>query len=216
MSIIGQVILVLPVLVSLSFISHINSTQIPVAPKAYENSSTIIIDTAGDGYKLTDAAKGVRFDIDGNGVEEQIGWTIANSDDAFLFRDSNSNGVVDNGLELFGNHTNQLPSVHPNGFLALAEYDNRFYLGNGDGVITNEDKRYSSLRLWKDINHDGICESKEVFNLEDMGIKSIDVRYQASKQQDEYGNEFKYRARIYDDNNTPDRWCWDIFLRRQL
>jgi hypothetical protein len=179
------------------------------------STSPIIIDTAGDGYNLTNPANGVRFDLNGNGVKEQTSWTVENSDDAFLFLDRNGNGVADNGLELFGNFTNQLPSPHANGFLALAEYDKQFYGGNGDRVITNKDTAHSSLRLWRDLNHNGISEPEEIFSLGDVGIKSIDTRYRQSKRRDQHGNEFRYRAKIYDDNNTPDRWCWDVFLRTQ-
>jgi hypothetical protein len=179
------------------------------------DDTPIIIDVNNDGYKLTDATNGVRFDIDGDGLEELVSWTAEGSDDAFLFLDRNEDGVVNNGGELFGNHTNQLPSPHANGFLALAEYDKRFYGGNGDRVIASSDSAHSKLRLWRDDNHNGICEPAEVFTLEEFGIKSIDVRYQDSKKKDEFGNEFRYRARIYDEKNTSDRWCWDVFLRRQ-
>ena len=171
--------------------------------------SPIIIDLTGDGFFLTSAANGVKFDIANTGVPIQIAWT-ANANNAFLVLDRNGNGVINSGAELFGNFTPQPASPHPNGFLALAQYDS-----NGDGVIDAKDPIYSQLRLWVDANHDGISQPGELHTLPEMGVFSISLNYSLSMQTDEFGNVFRYRARVNQGLNGKSevgRQVYDVFF----
>ena len=176
--------------------------------------SPIILDISGKGFSLTNAANGVMFDISGTGNPIQIGWTAMGSDNAFLALPG-ADGLVHDGKQLFGNFTSQPPSDSPNGFAALAVYDDPKNGGNGDGIIDSRDAIFSSLRLWIDASHDGISQPGELHTLASMGVNSISLNYHADAKHDQYGNGFRYRARVNPDEVTDvGKGAYDVFFVR--
>jgi hypothetical protein len=178
----------------------------------------ILIDLAGDGLDLTNLSAGVLFPIAATPLMYKVSWTEPGMDDSWLVLDRNENGRIDNGTELFGNFT---PQPEPpagqskNGYLALAVFDETGSGGNHDGLISAGDKIFSTLRLWRDANHNGESEPGELTTLTAAGVLSISLEYRESKHRDAFGNVFRYRAPVTMVRNgrTQQTESVDVFLK---
>lgn len=80
-----------------------------------------------------------------------------------------------------GAHAGQLAK---DGFNALADLDS-----NHDGMISSADTQYANLRLWRDLNQDGISQSSELFTLASQNISRINVTSTAHSQTLANGNQ---------------------------
>lgn len=173
------------------------------------NWSPILVDVARDGYHLTSAGDGVLFDLDGDGVPEQVAWTKADSDDAWLAMDRNGNGKIDNGSELFGNRT---PAFAPNitalnGFEALRVLE----AGLPDHYIEATE---APLLLWTDRNHNGISETDELVSVGAAGLAAIGTEYREKRRVDQFKNEFRQQGTVVwaDGVKAP---VYDVWLRHE-
>jgi hypothetical protein len=166
------------------------------AGAAWATCSPIIVDIGRDGIDLGAAGVGVYFDVDNNGRLNHVQWVKPGGDEAFLALDRDGNGVVDNGSELFGVGTPMLleGTNAPNGFVGLAQYDSAVLGGNDDGQVTSDDAIWSQLRLWRDINADGVSTPEEMFTPESLGITSFETIPRFAKRYDPAGNVMPYWA----------------------
>jgi hypothetical protein len=148
--------------------------------------AVFVLDMAGDGFQFTSAADGVMFDMNGTGSPVRSGWTKAESDDGFLFLDTNGNGRVDSGRELLGNGWRR-----PDGS-RVASGDDTLTVIQGllhripGGVpperqhyayLDARDDAFARLRYWRDANHNGRSELTELLTLSQVGIVRILVSF---------------------------------------
>ena len=170
------------------------------------NCSPILIDLSDNGFLFGPEGKGVNFDLLGNGSPLFLQWTKAGEDDSFLIVDLNSNDIVDDGSELFGNGTRLLlegNALAPNGFVGLAQYDHPDLGGNDDGFITRDDGIWEVLFLWNDIDADGVFESNELYPLEELGLTRLGTIPQEKKLSDGKGNFLRFWSWSYNDDLRP-------------
>mgnify|MGYP003574927311 CR=1 FL=1 len=138
----------------------------------------LVLDLDGDGIELNSVSERTLFDHDGDGIRTSTGWV--STDDGLLVRDINNNGIIDCGSELFGGDTphsstsiadQSTSTLRRNGFQALKELDS-----NQDNQFTELDEAWNSVKIWRDLNQDGISHSTEIFTLEELNITAISLQ----------------------------------------
>lgn len=93
-------------------------------------------------------------------------WPEGSNDWAFLVYDKAGNGKITEVEQLFG-------SVHhKNGFETLRQLDS-----NKDGKIDVQDKEFAKIKLWYDLDGNGISEKDEVKALSHAKLDSISLDY---------------------------------------
>ena len=99
------------------------------------------------------------FDIDSDGVEDEISKLVAGS--GFLSLDLNDNGIIDDGSELFGTKSG-------NGFADLSVYDT-----DHDGFIDEDDEIFEKLKIMT-IDENG---QQHLYSLKEKNVGAIYLGY---------------------------------------
>lgn len=137
----------LSVSLSRSFVEQTKIVHERVEEKFNALMDPLVIELKGSFPSLN--SKTFSFDIDSDGAEDQI--SMLGNTSAFLALDKNSNGIIDNGSELFG-------AKSGNGFQELRMYDE-----DKNGWIDENDSIFNKLRVWyKTENRDELIAIGEV------------------------------------------------------
>ncbi|NOT83333.1 MAG: hypothetical protein HOP02_00835 [Methylococcaceae bacterium] len=148
-------------------------------------SDPLTLDLDGDGLETTgfNATTPIYFDHDVNGIKEGTGWVLP--DDGLLVLDRNGNGIIDNGTELFGDHTPLAAGGNAvDGFAALTAEDS-----NLNGKIDAGDTNFNNLKVWRDLNQDGTSQPNELYTLAAQNIATINLTQIAHSQLLPNGNQ---------------------------
>ncbi len=189
-----------------------------------DSFSPLLLDLDHTGLRLSAVEDGVLFDLDADGVPEQVSWpeeTARGVAGAWLAFDRNGNGVIDNGAELWGNVT---PVSHgigaptaANGFEALKFTESpTFGLGAPsvpDNLIDERDAIWPFLLVWRDANRNGISEPAELTQASLAGLEEIGTVYREARRRDRNGNEFRQRGSARANGRRLP--VWDVWLKSQ-
>ncbi len=163
-------------------LKNFNETELMLSP--------LVIDLNKNGYDLLPKGS-VYWDIDNDGFKEASGWVKPS--DALLVWDKNANGTVDGQNELFGNN-----AIFADGFANLKSVDS-----NGNNIISSTDANWSQLRVWQDLNSDGVSQANELKTLTQAGIKDIRLgSFVVAIDQTVEGNKILLESRVTMTDNT--------------
>jgi hypothetical protein len=182
----------------------VTANMVPTCDPDYDDP--LLIDLGQDGIHLGPAGVTVLFDMLGNGNKTKMQWLENNGNDAFLVHDLNQNGRIDDGTELFGNGTvlhlmgDSDAFKSPNGFVALAQFDQQELGGNDDGFISADDEIWSELQLWLDIDANGQSTETEIMSLDDVGLTHLDIIPKENNRTDPAGNLLPLWSWSYNQN----------------
>lgn len=142
--------------------SYLTENRISLRAGNALNIDPLVINFEDNTIQLTD--RRYEFDLNTDGSLDNIPFIHPGS--GFLALDLNKDGIINNGLELFGTKSG-------NGFVDLAEYDE-----DGNGWIDESDSVFGRLLVWsKDMAGNDLIESVSEKGIGAIYLKSVDVLF---------------------------------------
>ena len=127
-------------------------------------NSPLVLSMAGEAIQADAHSK---FSFDGKRAVSTY-WLKSTNHVGFLAIDLNGNGLIDDGTELFGNHT--AGKGFDDGFKALMTLKDK----NADFKLSEAE--LNGLLFWTDLNANGKSEKAELMSLEEIGVTEINLK----------------------------------------
>ena len=155
-------------------------------PSSPPSAIFVSVDPRLDTVGLTSPEAGVSFDIDGDGILEQVAWTEPGAAVALLAIDRDGDGLITSGAELFGSVSVLGVGDGPNALIEASKSTGAF-----SGAVQRGQALYEQLLLWVDRNHNGISEASELRPVEQV-FTAIGLGFVKQHRLDRHGNLFRY------------------------
>ena len=153
----------------------------------------IVVDMGNNGLDLLPANYSMRYmDINGDGVEERLGW-VAPSDALLAFDKDNNGRITDSDEISFVGYT---PGARTD-LEGLAAFDT-----NGDGRLTAEDDQWAQFGLLQDFNGNGVQDEGEWITLTDAGLTGMDLQREGTPELNNGNVVFGTTTLTYADGST--------------
>ena len=158
----------------------------------------VLLDLNRDGLELN-FDRTAQFDIDGDGFREGMTW--AGSNDGILAVDLSSDGTLDGAGDGVINQADEIAFANWGGegvtdMQALAQArdanDALIFDSNGDGHLNAADKHWKAMKVFQDLDQDGVSDAGEVQSLEDWGITDIALFYDDGSEFADHSDDHVY------------------------
>lgn len=148
----------------------------------------LVVNFDGAGAQLTDAR--FAFDLNTDGKQDRISFVRSGS--GFLALDRNSDGVINDGSELFGPQSGD-------GFAELARYDE-----DNNGWIDENDAVFVKLSVWtKDPSgNDSLLDLKQV-GIGAIYLRNVDTPFAVKDNDDRLRGQVRRSGIYLNENGSP-------------
>lgn len=144
---------------------NVSSAVLNLTLLAYANPVVLDLNNDANIELISAANSGVSFDVNHDGVKEQLGW-VSPDDGILVYDPTHSGQVTDINQIAFTSYVDG----------AKTDLEGlRFFDSNHDGNLDVADQAFSDFGVWQDSNSNGVVDSGEYQVLDQAGIASISL-----------------------------------------